>query len=102
MDGSEPNMVSQLLEQRVTHEFDSQRFGAMGNLDLKDSDLLNRIFTGFPTSYSNELPKRQRLVDSLEDKHQNSNKKGVSLTAKAVHGSGSLRVTHASHPWENP
>jgi hypothetical protein len=24
------------------------------------------------------------------------------VTAKAVHGSESLRVTHASHPWENP
>ena len=65
MDGPEPDMVSQLLDQRVTHEFDSQRFGAVGNLDPKDSDPLNRIFTGFPTSYSNELLKRQRLVDSL-------------------------------------
>jgi hypothetical protein len=52
--------------------FGTARLGAVGELDPKDTDPLNQVFTGFPTGNLNELLVKTRLMDSLVPIARNS------------------------------
>ena len=67
MGSPEPDMVYQRLDQRVTHEYDPQRLGVVG-----DSDPQTRIHEksrhGYPQRVTHTgYPGRLGLVDRLEE-----------------------------------